>query len=135
MKKQTTKQKDLRADWKNEFQDEFIQLQDDIDTLEIPEDLKEEIEKYLNRFKDRVNDAINNFEVTAEIAAKDVDLDDFLSQNKYDGLKEDDANTMKDMLEMEGYFVMKAPSLSEQYKIEAFMEDMKTNPYQLTLVA
>lgn len=135
MKKQTTKQKDLRADWKNEFQDEFIQLQNDIDTLEIPEDLKEEIEKYLNRFKDRVNDAINNFEVTAEIAAKDVDLDDFLSQNKYDGLKEDDANTMKDMLEMEGYFVMKAPSLSEQYKIEAFMEDMKTNPYQLTLVA
>jgi hypothetical protein len=135
MKKQTTKQKDLRADWKNEFQDEFIQLQDDIDTLEIPEDLKEEIEKYLNRFKDRVNDAINNFEVTAEIAAKDVDLDDFLSQNKYDGLKEDDANTMKDMLEMEGYFVMKAPSLSEQYKIEAFMEDMKNNPYQLTLVA
>lgn len=135
MKKQTTKQKDLRADWKNEFQDEFIQLQDDIDTLEIPEDLKEEIEKYLNRFKDRVNDAINNFEVTAEIAAKDVDLDDFLSQNKYDGLKEDDANTMKDMLEMEGYFVMKAPSLSEQIKIEAFMEDMKANPYQLTLVA
>ncbi len=135
MKKQTTKQKDLRADWKNEFQDEFIQLQDDIDTLEIPEDLKEEIEKYLNRFKDRVNDAINDFEVTAEIAAKDVDLDDFLSQNKYDGLKEDDANTMKDMLEMEGYFVMKAPSLSEQYKIEAFMEDMKNNPYQLTLVA
>jgi len=135
MKKQTTKQKDLRADWKNEFQDEFIQLQDDIDTLEIPEDLKEEIEKYLNRFKDRVNDAINNFEVTAEIAAKDVDLDDFLSQNKYDGLKEDDANTIKDMLEMEGYFVMKAPSLSEQYKIEAFMEDMKNNPYQLTLVA
>jgi hypothetical protein len=135
MKKKTTKQKDLRADWKNEFQDEFIQLQDDIDTLEIPEDLKEEIEKYLNRFKDRVNDAINNFEVTAEIAAKDVDLDDFLSQNKYDGLKEDDANTIKDMLEMEGYFVMKAPSLSEQYKIEAFMEDMKNNPYQLTLVA
>ncbi len=135
MKKQTTKQKDLRADWKNEFQDEFIQLQDDIDTLEIPEDLKEEIEKYLNRFKDRVNDAINDFEVTAEIAAKDVDLDDFLSQNKYDGLKEDDANTMKDMLEMEGYFVMKAPSLSEQYKIEAFMEDMKNNLYQLTLVA
>ena len=83
MKKNTTKQKDLRADWKNEFQDEFIQLQDDIDTLEIPEDLKEEIEKYLNRFKDRVNDAINDFEVTAEIAAKDVDLDDFLSQNKY----------------------------------------------------
>ncbi len=135
MKKQTTKQKDLRADWKNEFQDEFIQLQDDIDTLELPEDLQKEFEKYLNRFKDRVNDAINNFEVTAEIAAKDVDLDDFLSQNKYDGLKEDDANTMKDMLEMEGYFVMKAPSLSEQYKIEAFMEDMKTNPYQLTLVA
>ncbi len=135
MKKKTTKQKDLRADWKNEFQDEFIQLQDDIDTLELPEDLQKEFEKYLNRFKDRVNDAINNFEVTAEIAAKDVDLDDFLSQNKYDGLKEDDANTMKDMLEMEGYFVMKAPSLSEQYKIEAFMEDMKTNPYQLTLVA
>lgn len=135
MKKQTTKQKDLRADWKNEFQDEFIQLQDDIDTLELPEDLQKEFEKYLNRFKDRVNDAINDFEVTAEIAAKDVDLDDFLSQNKYDGLKEDDANTMKDMLEMEGYFVMKAPSLSEQYKIQAFMEDMKNNPYQLTLVA
>lgn len=101
----------------------------------MPEDLQKEFEKYLNRFKDRVNDAINDFEVTAEIAAKDVDLDDFLSQNKYDGLKEDDANTMKDMLEMEGYFVMKAPSLSEQYKIQAFMEDMKNNPYQLTLVA
>ena len=60
MKKQTTKQKDLRADWKNEFQDEFIQLQDDIDTLELPEDLQKEFEKYLNRFKDRVNDAIND---------------------------------------------------------------------------
>ncbi len=135
MKKQNKQPQDLRIDWKNEAEDEIIRLQEDIDTLELPEDMVLEIEKYINRFKDRVNDAINNFEVTAEIAAKDVDLDDFLSQNKYDGLKEDDANTMKDMLEMEGYFVMKAPSLSEQYKIEAFMEDMKTNPYQLTLVA
>ena len=135
MKKQTTKQKDLRADWKNEFQDEFIQLQDDIDTLEIPEDLKEEIEKYLNRFKDRVNDAINDFEVTAEIAAKDISIEDFLDQRKYDGLSTGDEETIKDMLEMEGYAVLKFDSLAQEYKLEAFLNDIKANPYQLTLVA
>jgi len=135
MKKQTTKQKDLRADWKNEFQDEFIQLQDDIDTLEIPEDLKEEIEKYLNRFKDRVNDAINNFEVTAEIAAKDISIEDFLDQRKYDGLSTGDEETIKDMLEMEGYAVLKFDSLAQEYKLEAFLNEIKANPYQLTLVA
>ena len=135
MKKQTTKQKDLRADWKNEFQDEFIQLQDDIDTLEIPEDLKEEIEKYLNRFKDRVNDAINDFEVTAEIAAKDISIEDFLDQRKYDGLSTGDEETIKDMLEMEGYAVLKFDSLAQEYKLEAFLNEIKENPYQLTLVA
>lgn len=135
MKKQTTKQKDLRADWKNEFQDEFIQLQDDIDTLEIPEDLKEEIEKYLNRFKDRVNDAINDFEVTAEIAAKDISIEDFLDQRKYDGLSTGDEETIKDMLEMEGYAVLKFDSLAQEYKLEAFLNEIKANPYQLTLVA
>ena len=135
MKKQTTKQKDLRADWKNEFQDEFIQLQDDIDTLEIPEDLKEEFEKYLNRFKDRVNDAINDFEVTAEIAAKDISIEDFLDQRKYDGLSTGDEETIKDMLEMEGYAVLKFDSLAQEYKLEAFLNEIKANPYQLTLVA
>ena len=135
MKKQTTKQKDLRADWKNEFQDEFIQLQDDIDTLELPEDLQKEFEKYLNRFKDRVNDAINNFEVTAEIAAKDISIEDFLDQRKYDGLSTGDEETIKDMLEMEGYAVLKFDSLAQEYKLEAFLNEIKENPYQLTLVA
>ena len=135
MKKQTTKQKDLRADWKNEFQDEFIQLQDDIDTLELPEDLQKEFEKYLNRFKDRVNDAINNFEVTAEIAAKDISIEDFLDQHKYDGLSTGDEETIKDMLEMEGYAVLKFDSLAQEYKLEAFLNEIKENPYQLTLVA
>ena len=135
MKKQTTKQKDLRADWKNEFQDEFIQLQDDIDTLELPEDLQKEFEKYLNRFKDRVNDAINNFEVTAEIAAKDISIEDFLDQRKYDGLSTGDEETIKDMLEMEGYAVLKFDSLAQEYKLEAFLNEIKANPYQLTLVA
>ena len=135
MKKQTTKQKDLRADWKNEFQDEFIQLQDDIDTLELPEDLQKEFEKYLNRFKDRVNDAINDFEVTAEIAAKDISIEDFLDQRKYDGLSTGDEETIKDMLEMEGYAVLKFDSLAQEYKLEAFLNEIKENPYQLTLVA
>ena len=58
-----------------------------------------------------------------------------LYEVKYDGLKVDDENTVKDMLECAGYFVIKAPSLAEQFKIEAFMDEMKANPYQLTLVA
>lgn len=136
MKKNTKQTEDLRIDWKNECEDEIMQLNEDIDTLELPEDTVLEIEKYVNRFKDRLNDRINDFEVTAKIALQNNELlSDMLDEVKYDGLTETDAETMKDMLEMHGYFVMKAPSLAEQIKIEAFIDEMKANPYQLTLVA
>lgn len=34
-----------------------------------------------------------------------------------------------------GLTVLRADSLAEQYKVEAFMSEIKANPYQLTLVA
>lgn len=136
MKKKINKPVDLREDWKSLAEDEIMQLNDDIDTLKLPEDTVLKIEKYINRYKDRLSRAIDQFEVTAKIALQNNKLlSDMLYEVKYDGLKVDDEDTVKDMLEMAGYFVMKAPSLSEQYKIEAFMDEMKANPYQLNLVA
>lgn len=136
MKKNPIKKEDLREDWKSLADDEMMQLNEDIDTLELPEDMVLEIEKYINRYKYRLNDAIDKFEITAKIALQNNELlSDMLYEVKYDGLNVDDENTVKDMLEFAGYFVMKAPSLAEQIKIEAFMEEMKENPYQLTLVA
>ena len=136
MKKKNNKTQDLRQEWKSLAEDEIMQLNEDIDTLDLPEDTVLEIEKYINRCKDRLNAAIDSFEVTVKIALQNNELlSDMLYEVKYDGLKDDDAATLKDMLEMAGYFVMKAPSLAEQIKIEAFIDEMKANPYQLTLVA
>jgi len=113
-----------------------MQLNEDIDALELPEDTVLEIEKYITRFKDRLNTAIDQFEVTAKIALQNNELlSDMLYEVKYDGLKVDDEDTIKDMLEFAGYFVIKANSLPEQMKIESFIEEIKINPYQLNLVA
>lgn len=136
MKKQNKQPQDLRIDWKNEAEDEIIRLQEDIDTLELPEDMVLEIEKYINRFKDRLNDRISEFEITAKIALQNNELlSDMLYEVKYDGLKADDEDTVKCMLEMAGYFVISAPSLSEQIKVEDFLQGLKANPYQLQLIA
>jgi len=136
MKKKNNKPEDLRQDWKSLAEDEIMQLNEDIDTLELPEDTVLEIEKYINQYKDRLNKAIDDFEVTAKIALQNNELlSEMLYEVKYNGLNVDDENTVKDMLEFAGYFVMKAPSLAEQIKIEAFIDEMKVNPYQLTLVA
>ena len=136
MKKQNKQPQDLRIDWKNEAEDEIIRLQEDIDTLELPEDMVLEIEKYINRFKDRLNDRISEFEITAKIALQNNELlSDMLYEVKYDGLKADDEDTVKCMLEMADYFVISAPSLSEQIKVEDFLQGLKANPYQLQLIA
>lgn len=136
MKNKNKKLKDLREDWKDLADDEIMQLNQDIDTLELPEDTLLQIELYINRFKIRLNEAIDKFEVTTEIALQNKGLlSDMLYEVKYDGLNTDDEDTVKDMLEFAGYFVIKAPSLAEQMKVEAFIDEMKVNPYQLTLVA
>jgi hypothetical protein len=136
MKKKINKPEDLREDWKCLAEDEIMQLNEDIDTLELPEDTVLEIEKYINHYKERLNKAIDNFEVTVKIALQNDELfSDMLFEVKYDGLKVGDEDAVKDMLEYAGYFVMKATSLAEQMKVEAFIEEMKANPYQLTLVA
>lgn len=136
MKNKNKKPKDLREDWKDLADDEIMQLNQDIDTLELPEDTILQIELYINRLKIRLNEAIDKFEVTAEIALQNKELlSDMLYEVKYDGLNTDDEDTVKDMLEFAGYFVIKAPSLAEQMKVEAFIDEMKVNPYQLTLVA
>jgi len=41
----------------------------------------------------------------------------------------------KDMLEMEGYFVIKTTSILEQMKCEDFINELSANPYQLKLIA
>jgi hypothetical protein len=136
MKKTNKKPEDLREQWKSLAEDEIIQLNEDIDTLELPEDTVLEIEKYINRYKDRLNDAIDNFEVTTKIALQnDEILENILDEVKYDGLRKSVENSMIDMLEMEGHYIIKAPSLSEQIKVEAFLNEMKVNPYQLALVS
>lgn len=136
MKKQTKQPEDLRKEWKDLAEDEIMQLNEDIDTLELPEDMVLEIEKYINRYKQSLNDAIDKFEVTAKIALQNNELlSDMLYEVKYDGLSVNDEDTVKDMLEMAGYFVISAPSLTEQIKVEAFVQALKENPYQLTLVA
>ena len=136
MKNKNKKLKDLREDWKDLADDEIMQLNQDIDTLELPEDTLLQIELYINRFKIRLNEAIDKFEVTTEIALQNKGLlSDMLYEVKYDGLNTDDEDTVKDMLEFAGYFVIKAPSLAERMKVEAFIDEMKVNPYQLTLVA
>lgn len=136
MKKKNKQPEDLRANWKELADDEIMQLNEDIDALELPEDTVLEIEKYITRFKDRLNTAIDQFEVTAKIALQNNELlSDMLYEVKYDGLKVDDEDTIKDMLEFAGYFVIKANSLPEQMKIESFIEEIKINPYQLNLVA
>lgn len=38
-------------------------------------------------------------------------------------------------LEYEGYAVLKFDSLAQEYKLEAFLNEIKANPYQLTLVS
>ena len=136
MKKKNKQPEDLQANWKELADDEIMQLNEDIDALELPEDTVLEIEKYITRFKDRLNTAIDQFEVTAKIALQNNELlSDMLYEVKYDGLKVDDEDTIKDMLEFAGYFVIKANSLPEQMKIESFIEEIKINPYQLNLVA
>lgn len=131
-----TKKTDLRQEWKDSIDYDIDLLIDDIEEMELPEDLFVQLSKKISEFKERVNTSISSFEITPEIALQDKDLlSNMLDEVKYDGLKEDDADCMKDMLEMEGYFVIKAPSLSEQIKIEAFIENLKENPYQLQLIA
>lgn len=136
MKKKNNKPEDLREEWKNLAEDEIMQLNEDIDSLELSEETVLEIEKCINRYKDRLNMAIDNFDITVKIALKKDDLlSDMLYEVKHDGLSTSDEETVKEMLEMAGYYVIKAPSLSEQMKVEAFLEDFKANPYQLNLVA
>ena len=127
---------DLRNDWKSSAEDEIMQLNEDIDTLELPESTVLEIEKYITQYKHRLNSAIDEFEITTLIALQNKELfSDMLNEIKYDGLTEYHAETMSEMLEMNGYFVMKCTSLAEQIKADEFREEMKINPYQLTLIA
>jgi hypothetical protein len=104
MKQKKNKPEDLRADWKSIAEDEIMELNQDIDTLELPEETVLQIEKYINQYKDRLNKVIDQFEVTAKIALQNKEiLSDMLYEIKYDGLSEDDADTVKDMLEYNGY--------------------------------
>jgi hypothetical protein len=136
MKKKINTPKDLREDWKSLAEDEIMELNQDIDTLELPEETVLQIEKFITQYKQRLNAVINDFEITAEIALQNNELlSNMLYEVKYNGLKVDDEETVKDMLEMAGYYVIKAPSISEQIRVEAFISELSDNPYQLKLIA
>jgi len=133
MKKQTITT-DLRKDWKNEAEDEIIKLQENIDELELPESTVLELEKLINKFKDRLNDTIDLFNVTPKIALVD---NDFFEDCLWEVEKISDAaiERMQTEIEYRGYTVIKAESLAEQIKLEAFIQDLTVNPYQLKLIA
>jgi hypothetical protein len=134
MKKQTKEVTDLRKDWKNEAEDEIILLQENIDELELPENTVLELEKLINKFKDRLNDTIDLFNVTPKIALAD---NDFFEDCLWEVEKISDAaiERMQTEIEYRGYTVIKAESLAEQMKVEAFLQEMTENPYQLKLIA
>lgn len=134
MKKQTKQVTDLRKDWKNEAEDEIILLQENIDELELPENTVLELEKLINKFKDRLNDTIDLFNVTPKIALAD---NDFFEDCLWEVEKISDAaiERMQTEIEYRGYTVIKAESLAEQMKLDAFLQELSENPYQLKLIA
>lgn len=134
MKKQTKQVTDLRHEWKSEAEDEIILLQESIDELELPENTVLELEKLINKFKDRLNDTIDLFNVTPKIALVD---NDFFEDCLWEVEKISDAaiERMQTEIEYRGYTVIKAESLAEQMKVEAFLLEMAENPYQLKLIA
>ena len=134
MKKQTNYNKDLRKEWKSEAEDEIILLQESIDELELPENTVLELEKLINKFKDRLNDTIDLFNVTPKIALAD---NDFFEDCLWKVEKISDAaiERMQTEIEYRGYTVIKAVSLAEQMKVEAFLQELSENPYQLKLIA
>ena len=134
MKKQTKEVTDLRKDWKNEAEDEIILLQENIDELELPENTVLELEKLINKFKDKLNGTIDLFNVTPKIALAD---NDFFEDCLWEVEKISDAaiERMQTEIEYRGYTVIKAESLAEQMKVEAFLQEMTENPYQLKLIA
>ncbi len=133
MKKQTITT-DLRKEWKNEAEDEIILLQESIDELELDEKTVLELEKLIDKFKVRLNDTIDLFNVTPKIALVD---NDFFEDCLWEVEKISDAaiERMQTEIEYRGYTVIKAESLAEQIKLEAFIQDLTVNPYQLKLIA
>jgi len=141
MKKQTKYEKNLRHEWKSEAEDEIILLQESIDELELDEKTVLELEKLINKFKVRLNDTIELFKLTPEIVFEQDDiLEDMLTEVYYNRYTANEAelDRMKDVLEDNnkglGYFI-KAESIAEQIRVEAFIDELNENPYQLKLIA
>ena len=140
MKKQTITT-DLRKDWKNEAEDEIILLQESIDELELPEQTVLALEKLIDSFKVRLNQTIELFTITPEIAFEEKEiLEDMLTEIYYNRYTPTEAEIerMKDVLEDNGKslgYWIKAESIAEQMKVEAFMQELTANPYQLKLIA
>lgn len=141
MKKQTNYNKDLRKEWKSEAEDEIMLLQESIDELELDEKTVLELEKLIDKFKVRLNNTIELFALTPEIVFEQDDiLEDMLTEIYYNRYTATDAeiDRMKDVLEDNGKslgYWIKAESIAEQMKVEAFMDELTVNPYQLKLIA
>ncbi len=125
-----------RIEWIESINDEIDYLNDDINTLDLPEDVIKKIESEITKFRERIKDTINGLEITPTIAFAQEDLIDNMLFEAWMPAKESNAiigeyglNTMVDILEHErgGQFV-KAESLAEQMKLEAFLQDYAANP-------
>lgn len=131
--------KPTRQDWKNEAENEIVLLLEDIDTLDLPKDTVLAIEREIAKFKVRLNEAIDLFEVTPEIAVQTDDfLENILDQVYFNKIVagEYDIDRMQDIVisNRNGLFIH-TDSLVQEMKVEAFIQELQENPYQLKLIA
>lgn len=132
--------KDLRKDWKDEAENHIINLQDEIDSLELPAETNAALQKLFGNFKLDLNKEIDLFEVTPAIAVQNNScfVGDILEEidNGKISLSDEERETMVEITykNIDGQFV-KIGSIAEQMKLDDFLADLEANPYQLKLIA
>lgn len=147
MKKKATKydrREDHRKNWKNECENEIMTMQEEMDELADELGLSEEtilrLEKIVDKFKGELNKAVDLFEVTPQIALQnDCDfLETMLDEVYYERLplSEPERERMIDITcDGKGGQFIKINSLTEQIKLDEFLNELAENPYQLKLIA
>jgi len=129
-----------RQEWIESAESEIKDLRDNIEELGLPPEIREQIDKIIENFKQELNTQIRSFSITAEIVMNDDNNKEIMDDILWDmwlgkiPVSDYQIDKMIDITSKEGVFI-KTSSLVEEMKIETFLEEMKSNPYQLKLIS
>ncbi len=129
-----------RQEWIKAAEEEVNQLKFSINVLGLAPNILKTIEEAVEEFKQELNTQIRSFSITAEIVMNDDNNKEIMDDILWDmwlgkiPVSDYQIDKMIDITSKEGVFI-KTSSLVEEMKIETFLEEMKSNPYQLKLIS